>query len=263
MTFPVEFHFFSRTVPAHLLFESMGYTLASLLYIRLGKKFPGPHLYDERGLWIILGCLMGALVGSKSLAIVESIHQYWPMRGDPRVFLGGKTIVGGLAGGWIGVELAKKAVGIRQRGGDRFVFPIILGLCIGRIGCFLTGLDDHTYGVATNLPWGVDFGDGIRRHPTQLYEIAFCMVQAVALLIRLRRPIRGGEIFRMFMAGYFTWRFFVEFIKPRETYFGLSPIQMTSLVVVCVSLVSLRRLLHEPPGSATAASDVPVAQTPA
>jgi phosphatidylglycerol:prolipoprotein diacylglycerol transferase len=245
MTFPVDFHLGSMTIHAHQLFESLGYAVGGLLYLRLGKRFPGPHLHDERGLWIIIGCLLGALVGSKALAIVESIHHYWPMRDDPRVFLGGKTIVGGLAGGWLGVEIAKKAVGIRQRGGDRFVFPILAGLAIGRIGCFLAGLDDHTYGNFTNLPWAVNFGDG-PRHPTQIYEIIFCILQAAALLIRLRKPIRSGEIFRMFFAGYFAWRFLVEFIKPRETYFGLSPIQMMSIVMVCISLISLHKLLHEP-----------------
>src|SRR5258708_36630797 len=63
----------------------------------------------------------------------------------------------------------------RRSTGDLCVYPLIFGQCVGRIGCFLTGLDDHTHGNFTSLPWGVNFGDG-PRHPTQLYEILFLLI---------------------------------------------------------------------------------------
>ncbi len=198
----------------------------------------------EQTVLLVLGCLAGALLGSRTLALIESAHQYWPYRFDPRIYFSGKTIAGGLAGGWLGVEIVKREQGITQNTGDRFVFPILLGTCIGRIGCFLEGLPDHTYGIATSLPWGVDFGDGVHRHPTQLYEIAFCALLAAALLIRMRLPYVSGEIFRLFMVGYFAWRFAVEFIKPRETYLSLSPIQITSFIVACIALRSWWKLRH-------------------
>jgi prolipoprotein diacylglyceryltransferase len=256
MIFPVHFHIFGFDILAHQVMEAAGYTAGSLLYLAVKKRFPGPQLSDEQRLWIIVGCLVGALFGSKILAWIESIHAYWPHRNDPRMLLGGKTIAGGLAGGWLGVELVKRWFGIKQSTGDRFVFPIILGICIGRIGCFLEGLDDHTYGIPTSLPWGVDFGDGIRRHPTQLYEIIFCALLGIALLIRTRRPFFPGTIFRLFMLGYFAWRFAVEFIKPRETYLGLSPIQMASVLVVACSWYLLSR---QPPDAGVAdVSPLPV-----
>lgn len=241
MTFAVIFHIFGHPIRAHEVFEAMGYTAASISFMALRKRFPGPRLSNESGLWIIVGCLAGAAAGSKLLAILESIHAYWPVYNQPDLLLGGKTIVGGLAGGWAGVEIAKHFTGVRQSTGDRFVFPILLGLAIGRIGCFLEGLPDHTYGVATSLPWGVDFGDGIRRHPTQLYEIGYCLVTAAALMVYCRRPRPAGRMFQIFAFSYFAWRFLIEFIKPRETYFGLSPIQMTSFVAACVALRNLIR----------------------
>ena len=61
------------------------------------------------------------------------------------------------------------------------VWPIAVGLAIGRVGCFLAGLHDDTYGLPTALPWGVDFGDGTPRHPTQLYEIAVVLPLGWAL----------------------------------------------------------------------------------
>ena len=118
--------------------------------------------------------------------------------------LGGKTIVGGLHGGWAGVELAKWRLGIRHSTGDVFVFPLIFGMSVGRIGCFLTGLPDHTYGNHTSLPWAVNFGDG-PRHPTQLYDIVFlCLLgggavdsHAVAVPERANLSVVRVELLRV------------------------------------------------------------------
>ena len=105
-----------------------------------------------------------------------------------------------------------------------------MGTIIGRVGCFMTGLEDKTYGTATTLPWGIDFGDGIARHPTQLYEIAFMIALGIFMLIRMRRPYPNGYLFRIFMIGYLLFRFAVEFIKPRyDPWLGLSAIQIASL----------------------------------
>jgi prolipoprotein diacylglyceryltransferase len=89
--------------------------------------------------------------------------------------MGGKTIVGALVFGLISVELIKRYIGLRESTGDLYAIPLALGIAIGRIGCFLTGLSDDTYGTPTSLPWAVDFGDGVPRHPTQLYEIIFLL----------------------------------------------------------------------------------------
>jgi phosphatidylglycerol---prolipoprotein diacylglyceryl transferase len=43
-------------------------------------------------------------------------------------------------------------------------------IAVGRLGCFFSGIEDRTYGTPTDLPWGYDFGDGILRHPVELYE---------------------------------------------------------------------------------------------
>src|SRR5215813_7551669 len=81
-----------------------------------------------------------------------------------------RSVEGALAGGIVAIELYKWRNGIRLRTGARFALPLAIGIAIGRIGCYAAGLDDFTYGTPTHLPWGVDFGDGIARHPVQLYE---------------------------------------------------------------------------------------------
>jgi prolipoprotein diacylglyceryltransferase len=239
LTFPVQFHVFARDFPAHFVFEVLAYALGFQLYLLLRRRRRDDAVPIEQIAWVLVGCVFGALVGSKVLAWGESPLEYWDRRMNPAAWLGGRTIVGGLLGGWVGVEIAKKRLGLTRSIGDLFVFPLILGIAIGRIGCFLTGLPDHTHGVHTSLPWAVDFGDG-PRHPTQLYEITFLIVLAIALNLRARRPLRDGELFRWFMLGYLAFRFAIEFIKPSfKPWIGLSAIQIACLIGTTVCLWQL------------------------
>jgi phosphatidylglycerol---prolipoprotein diacylglyceryl transferase len=249
MRFPFYFEVFGLRVHPHLLMELIAYAGGFQLYLwlrrREARRSPERVVEAVSNMWVLVGCVLGALVGSKVLAWAESWNLYWAHRGDPRVWAGGKTIVGGLLGGWIGVEVAKKFLGIARSTGDLFVFPLIFGMSVGRVGCFLTGLDDRTYGLATSLPWGVDFGDGIRRHPTQLYDIVFLTALGALLWWRFgRTPWGDGRMFRWFILGYLAWRFAVEFIKPRETRIALagvnlSAIQIASLAGAIVCATSL------------------------
>lgn len=135
-------------------------------------------------------------------------------------------------GGWAGVTLAKRKLGIGHPSGDVYVFPVILGMCVGRIGCFLAGLEDHTYGIATRLPWGVDFGDGISHHPTQLYEIAFLVALAGWFMWRIKTGQQWGGMFSQFLFAYALFRFFVEFIKPR---YVLPVVPLSAIQLICLA----------------------------
>ncbi len=231
MTFPHYFHAFGHAIHPHPVMELIGYTGGFQLYLYLRRRWPGPRLPLERNLWVIVGAIGGALVGSKLLAWAESWPDYlaaW-RAGDVGAILGGKTIVGGLLGGWAGVEVAKQILGVGFSTGDAMVFPLALGMSIGRIGCFLTGLSDHTCGNHTSVPWAVDFGDG-PRHPAQLYDIAFLIVLSLALAVLHRWPHGNGRLWRLFVPSYCLYRFAVEFIKPTgPKYLGVSGIQIACL----------------------------------
>jgi prolipoprotein diacylglyceryltransferase len=122
-------------------------------------------------------------------------------------------------------------IGVKRSTGDAFVYPLIVGTAVGRIGCFLTGLSDRTYGIATTLPWGVDFGDGIYRHPTQFYEIIFLLLLMVVLRIRRRYPRQEGDVFKFYMVGYLGFRFWIDFLKPDfHPILGISAIQIACLL---------------------------------
>lgn len=241
MTFPYYLNVLGLRLHPHPVFESLGYFTAARVYFASRRRSPN-SLPLEKNLWLLVGCIFGAWAGSKLLAWVEMPRHYWALaRTDPIELMGGKTIVGGLLGGWAGIEIAKQRLGITQSTGDAFVWPLALGTAIGRLGCFFTGLSDHTYGVATSLPWGVDFGDGVKRHPTQLYESAFVLALAWSVGRSTRdRVLPDGARFRLYFAGYFGFRFLIEFIKPRETPLaGLSAIQLASLAGLGLSLFSL------------------------
>jgi prolipoprotein diacylglyceryltransferase len=134
----------------------------------------------------------------------------------------GRSILGALAGAVVAIELYKHVNGIRGSTGVIFAPAFATSIIIGRVGCFLSGLDDFTYGTATTLPWGTDFGDGIRRHPVQLYEaavVAVFMIAALALLgWRSAWFSRNG--FYLLVAVYATQRFIWEFLKPYGTVVG-------------------------------------------
>jgi prolipoprotein diacylglyceryltransferase len=219
----------------------VGFQTFLLLRRRAARGGSSAALPAEVAVWVIVGAVFGALVGSKLLAWLESARDYWAQRDNPMSWLGGKTIVGGLLGGWIGVELVKRRLHITRRTGDAFVIPLCLGIAIGRIGCFLTGLPDHTYGTATSLPWGVDFGDGIARHPTQLYESIFALLLgAVLSAFVLSGARRRGDAFRWFMIAYLGFRFLVEFIKPSDKpLLGLSAIQVACILGIIWAVMTL------------------------
>jgi prolipoprotein diacylglyceryltransferase len=117
---------------------------------------------------------------------------------------------------------------VTQSTGDLFALPLAVGIAIGRIGCFLGGLSDRTYGLPTSLPWGWDFGDGVPRHPTQIYEIVFLVVLAV--LVARGRAWPAGDRFKGFMVAYLSFRILVDAIKPGVPIaLGLTAIQWAAI----------------------------------
>ena len=208
--------------PAHFIFEALAYAVGFALY-RRNRKRDGDILPQTERNSVIVATILGAAIGSKILGWLEdpayfmqSAAAFWP---------GGKTIVGGLLGGTIAVEFEKRRLGIAARTGDLFAIPIAVGIAIGRIGCFLGGIEDHTWGSPTTLPWAVDFGDGIPRHPTQLYEIGFLLILAGVLRHLRTLRLEGGDLYRVFLFSYLSWRFAIDFLKPEPVFGGLSSIQ--------------------------------------
>jgi phosphatidylglycerol:prolipoprotein diacylglycerol transferase len=226
----------------HWIFESLAYTLGFYLYRRLRRRH-GDVIESSDRRWVIAAAIVGGFAGSRVLSAFEDPVFFADHWSELQRLLAGKTVVGGLIGGLIAVESIKRLRGIRVATGDLLALPLALGISIGRIGCFLSGVEDESYGIATRLPWGVDFGDGIARHPTQLYEIIFLMALGAILSIRARLAATVGDRFKLFMVGYLGFRFLVEFIKPQVRVGGLSAIQWVCLATVAYYAPHVPRLV--------------------
>jgi prolipoprotein diacylglyceryltransferase len=216
----------------HTLLEIAAYAAGTQVFLRQRRRLALPALAQpERNAWLIAALVLGAAIGSKMAYWLEDPLAAFANFPDWRALLQGKSIVGGLLGGLAGIELGKRLNGVHSSTGDAFVLPLCVGMCIGRVGCFLAGLADHTYGLPTSLPWAVDFGDGIPRHPTQLYEIAFLLAWTGIVWSRRARLTHSGDAFRLYLAGYLLFRFAIEFIKPAPMQYwpGLSGIQWLCL----------------------------------
>jgi phosphatidylglycerol---prolipoprotein diacylglyceryl transferase len=151
-----------------------------------------------------------------------------------------RSIEGAIVGGIIAVELYKRRAGITTRTGARFALPLAVGVAVGRIGCFLAGIDDLTHGTPTALPWGHDFGDGVLRHPVQLYESASMAAFAIGYVLLRRNPFVIENGFYLAVGFYGAQRFVWEFLKPYGTLAGpFTLFHLLSAAIVAYAVVMI------------------------
>lgn len=231
----------------HPLFEAAAYLTGAFIY-RQTRARRGDVVDRGNRFRVFVATIIGAAVGSKllhHLAAPAEFQRHWAAGGIElwHYLMGGKTIVGGLLGGWIAVEWGKKIYSIRTRTGDLFAIPLAVGIAVGRFGCLLSGPGDDTLGSETTSPFGIDFGDGVFRHPTPLYEILFLIVLTIVLSRHRRAMLQGGrwifptkpgDSFRLFLLSYLGFRFAIDFLKPYEVVFGLRVLQWACLLGVLV-----------------------------
>lgn len=223
----------------HSIFDVLALLAAVALY-RWGPQLGTGTPWRTHPLYLpaaSLGATLGAyLLGTLNLAFtgIDGI---------------GRSIEGALLGAILAIEGLKAATGMRGSTGVRLAAPLALAVMVGRIGCFLAGLDDQTYGTPTSLPWGYDFGDGIPRHPVQLYEslamAAFLL--AFLWLVRRRHPLALRAGFYLFIGTYAGQRFLWEFLKPYGTILGpLNLFHIVSLWLIAYAVIYGRRELTVP-----------------
>jgi phosphatidylglycerol---prolipoprotein diacylglyceryl transferase len=228
---PFEPVIFGIDINVHLILEYLAFFIGFRYYMRL-RKNTNDRISDMNRLSIILGAIIGAFAGSRIIGYLENPLITLNTQNLIQL-LNTKSIMGGLFGGLLGVEVAKKIIKENQSSGDLFTYPLIVGIMIGRIGCFLSGTNEFTYGIETNFISGMDLGDGLLRHPIALYEIIFLLVVFIFLkkIASVVEPKNGSE-FKIFMIVYFGFRFFIEFLKP-NVFFVLYLSSIQWLCIVC------------------------------
>ncbi len=249
MTFPFQFQLFGNNYYWHFIFETLSFFIGIRFYYFQRKKIQDP-ISDTNRLIIQIGAMIGALLGSRIIALFENPSEI-PHQ-TLLIFYQNKTVAGGFLGGLFGVETVKKIIGVKIASGDIYVIPIIIALFIGRMGCFSMGIAEPTFGNTTTFFTGMNLGDGLKRHPVALYEMGFMVVLLILFQYLKNKSLINGDRFKLFMVLYFLYRFSVEFIKPyHPLYLHLSSIQWSSLFIFGYYwkfLLRLKIILNEKPG---------------
>ncbi len=225
MEFPLYLKIVGLKINGHVFFEIMAH-MVGLFYFRYLRKKSWDHFSKRQRIRLIFYAVLGAIIGSKLIGIAEGIFTASSLSNiEIHNLFRSKTIVGGLLGGLISVELFKKLANIKESTGDLYVFPLITSIIVGRIGCFSAGVFDGTHGTQSTLPWALNMGDGVLRHPTQLYEVLFLFCLGWFLYF-FRHKLKNGNLFKCFLSAYLLFRLFIEFIKPvSKVALNLSAIQ--------------------------------------
>lgn len=185
--------------------------------------------------WQRVGVAVGAFIGAMLGAKLPFVLSDWQgLLSGGAWFSDGKTILTGMAGGYLGVVVAKWALGIHTRTGDSFAVPVAASVAVGRLGCFVAGC---CYGRPTSLPWGVVFPgiDGVPRHPAQLYEAAFHATAAVVLYRLQQAGLFRGNLIKLYIVAYAAFRFFSEFLRDEQPlWLDLTGYQWSALAMILV-----------------------------
>jgi phosphatidylglycerol---prolipoprotein diacylglyceryl transferase len=191
--------------------------LAVLAFFLARRLFPPPRpapLSRLEQLTLALAAFVGGTLLAKLPFVWDSSAGLWDLA---TWTADGKTITTGLVGAYLSVEVVKLLLGIKAKTGDGLAIPLACALAIGRWGCFVNGC---CAGQPTSLPWCVDFGDGVCRHPTQIYESLFHAIWAVILIRLNQRNVLRYQRLKLYLLAYCGFRFAIEFIRTEPKWLG-------------------------------------------
>lgn len=229
LTFPQIDPVAIRIGPLAVHWYGLMYLVAFGLVYALGRlrisrgQSPGFTAKDLEDLifYSVLGVVVGGRLGyvlfykpSYYLAHPLEIFYLWE---------GGMAFHGGLIGVLLVMFLFARKRGVTFFTISDFIAPLIpLGLAAGRLGNFING---ELWGRPSTVPWAMVFpgsGDGIARHPSQLYQMG---MEGILLFIILwffsNKPRPTGQVSAAFLIGYGTFRFLAEFTREPDNFLGL------------------------------------------
>lgn len=240
---PVLAEFGPLTLNTHDVFTVAGVLAGLVLYYRALRR---DRILDQRIVVISLAAIAGGVIGARLVTSWEVVDEVVAAE-LPITYVvthGPRSIIGGLAGGYLAIVLAKRALGYTVSTGDYYAAAIPLALMIGRVGCFLSELP---LGTPTDLPWGMTVSPEAAAafprcpgchgpmHPSMLYEVGF---HGIAFgLIAWRGPMLPvrGDTLKAYLLAYGLFRFGVEFVRGNE----VQALGLTGPQLVLIPLVGL------------------------
>ncbi|MCD9622305.1 prolipoprotein diacylglyceryl transferase [Rhabdothermincola salaria] len=171
---------------------------------------------------IALWAVPAGLIGARLYHLATDWRSYEGRWGDAiKIWEGGLGIPGGIAAGvGVGVWIAYRR-GMRLPVGLDAVAPALpLAQAIGRLGNYW---NQELFGRPTDLPWGLEIDGGNRPldyaefqtfHPTFLYELLWNLaLVGVLIAVDRRKVLRPGQLFPLYIGGYFLGRLWVEALR--------------------------------------------------
>ncbi len=184
---------------------------------------------DPALLPVYIGALGGAFLGAKFAYFFAEGWRDWPLPDRwPRLFAG-KSVIGGLLGGYAGVEMMKGLVGYTKHTSDLFALIVPLGIALGRVGCWLQGC---CLGKPTTLHLlAARDRLGVARWPASQVELVFQLLIFSVFIVLRRDPKFTGRLIFLYFAVYGIFRFFHEFVRDTPPLVGgITGYQILSLV---------------------------------
>ena len=185
-----------------------------------------PQMLDDALFFGALGVIIGGRLGY----VVFYQHEYYLQHPLQALALwqGGMSFHGGFLGVLVAMIFFSRKYQQRWLSIMDFVAPLVpLGLGAGRLGNFING---ELWGRETHASWGMIFPqvDSLPRHPSQLYEFGLEGIVLFALLWWFSsKPRPVGAISALFLIGYGSFRFLVEFTREPDSYLGILSLGMS------------------------------------
>jgi len=173
---------------------------------------------DPALLPVFIGALGGAFIGAKLAYLFAEGWRDWPMEDRWLRLAAGKSVIGGLLGGYGGVELMKWITGYQKSTGDRFALILPVGVALGRVGCSLQG-------CCLGKPIAPQFFSvrdehGISRWPASQVELGFQLILLVTMWLLRHDPRFKNRLIFLYFISYGSFRFLHEFLRDEPPMFS-------------------------------------------
>ena len=231
------------SVSPHGIFTALGLAVGTAVAL---PHFRRRGVTNEQVYEVLIPAVIAALIGARLVYVVNHLDIYDSVFDLVRIWEGGASLLGGLAGALIVVVVMLRR---RQMPILHLLDPVGLGfavgIAVGRLGDIL--IADHLGkptdfilgyvcpSAGTGSPCAAPPGEAV--HLTALYDMALAAGVALVLLGLLlrggRQEQRPGTVFLTFFLLYGTGRFFEGFARVDETHgTGLDGSQWASLASV-------------------------------
>ena len=243
---PVAFEIYGISIRWYGILLSTGIIAGILLAYYEAKRLGyDPEYIIDLALW----CIPAAVIGARLYYVIFEWSYY---KGNIMKIInireGGLAIHGALIAAVIAGYIFTKAKKISFWNTADITAPsIILGQAIGRWGNFV---NQEAHGGPTDLPWGI-MVDGVKVHPTFLYESLWNICVFIFLLIYSRKKKVEGEVFLLYGILYSVGRFWIEALRTDSLMFmGMRQAQIISVVIIAAftSIIIFRRKMKNNTG---------------